>query len=158
MTPFILDHLKPFHRNFWLSSPGKNNAVIVNIFENMPFQASSTYLMSPCILLSPYILLDRSCCTVPMCNVVGRVFLNFLLSVVFLLLRGPEIKVYDTMNLVNCSRWLFNILLMMFLFASVWIIKVLQLKHKLYFMYLYEWGLSCLVRCLYYGGSVPEWK
>lgn len=134
MTSFILEYLKPFHRNFWLSSLDKNNAVIVSLFENMSSQASSTYLMSPCILLSPYILLDGSCCTVPMCHVVGRVFLNFLLSVVFLLLRGPEIKVYDSMNLVSYSRWLF-------LFASVWIIKVLQLKLKFYFMYLYEWGL-----------------
>lgn len=134
MTSFILEYLKPFHRNFWLSSLDKNNAVIVSLFENMSSQASSTYLMSPCILLSPYILLDGSCCTVPMCHVVGRVFLNFLLSVVFLLLRGPEIKVYDSVNLVSYSRWLF-------LFASVWIIKVLQLKHKFYFMYLYEWGL-----------------
>lgn len=134
MTSFILEYLKPFHRNFWLSSLDKNNAVIVSLFENMSSQASSTYLMSPCILLSPYILLDGSCCTVPMCHVVGRVFLNFLLSVVFLLLRGPEIKVYDSVNLVSYSRWLF-------LFASVWIIKVLQLKLKFYFMYLYEWGL-----------------
>lgn len=134
MTSFILEYLKPFHRNFWLSSLDKNNSVIVSLFENMSSQASSTYLMSPCILLSPYILLDGSCCTVPMCHVVGRVFLNFLLSVVFLLLRGPEIKVYDSMNLVSYSRWLF-------LFASVWIIKVLQLKLKFYFMYLYEWGL-----------------
>lgn len=140
MTPFILDHLKPLHRNLWLSFPSKNNAVIVNLFENMSSQAGSTYLMSFCILPSPFILLDGSCCTVSMCHVVGGVFLNFLLSVVFLLLRGPEIKVYDTMNLVNYSRWLFNILFRMFLFASVWIIKVLQLKHKLYFTYFYKWG------------------